>query len=754
MPRTLLFSFACAPIVLLPVCRARGGEPVPAEKPPSFVNDVMPLFTRFGCNSGACHGKGAGQNGFRLSLRGYAPELDHGYLTREFSGRRVSPLEAEESPLLRKPLGLAPHAGGKLFSAGSVPHRILLAWLRAGMPGPRTDEPTLTGIDLLPGKCTLRPGEGVQLFVRARYSDGQTRDVTWLSRFDTNDAGTTEVDQHGRARVVGHGETAVRACYEGQVAVVIVTSPYDRTVDPARSAQRNNFVDDHVLAKLAALGIEPSDLSSDSEFLRRVYLDTIGVLPSPAEARAFLADGRPDKRARLVDALLDRPEFADHWALFLGDLLQNRRERDHDVRGPKGVRAFHAWLRGQVAANRPWDELARDVLTARGKTTANPAVGYFVVTVGEAGQPEQSDVAASVAQAFLGTRIGCARCHNHPLERYTQDDYYHFAAYFSRLRLDRHDPSLRPTTLEVNVRDDGKPRTDPVGVTQPRTGQFLAPQPLDRARTEIKPDEDPRARLATWMTDPKNEYFSGAMVNRIWKHFLGVGLVEPEDDLRASNPPTNPELWAALNAEFVGHRFDLKHLMRTILNSRTYQLASATRPGNAADTRLYSHYFARRLPAEVLLEALCTATGVPEQFDGYPAGIRVGQMPDTGQKTYFLPLFGKSGRVTACACERNGDVTLPQLLHLQNGQTVIYKMNDGRGRLNTILRDKHWSDDAVTDELYLATLSRPAPDEMKARVRRELADNFRKGEEFRSREEVFRDLFWALLNSKEFAFNH
>ena len=733
---------------------ARAGDAAAAHTPPSFLNDVMPLFTRHGCNQGACHGKGSGQNGFRLSLRGYAPELDYVYLTREFSGRRIDRTVPEESSLLRKALGLAPHAGGRLFSASSRSYKVLLEWLQAGAPGPRSDDPTVSGIEVLPATRSLRPGEKLELAVRARYSDGSTRDVTWLSRFDSNDAGTASVDANGLVQVLLHGETAIRAAFQGQVAVMIVTSPYDHVVDAARYSRRNNFIDDFVFAKLAALHIEPSELASDAEFLRRVYLDTIGILPTPAEAKVFLADERLDKRSKLIDALLDRPEFVDYRALLLGDLLQNRRERDHDVRGPKGVRVFHQWLREQVMANRPWDELARDVLTVKGTTTANPAVGYFVVTVGENSQPERSEVVGSVAQAFLGTRIGCAQCHNHPLERYTQDDYYHFAAYFARLRLDRHDPTEKPTTLVVNTNPDGKPRTDPVGVVQPRTGEFLKPQPLDRSATDVKSGDDPRVALAAWITDPKNANFSGAMVNRIWKQFFGVGLVEPVDDLRASNPPSNPELWRELNREFVGHRFDVKHLIRTILNSRTYQLSSATRPANAADARFYSHYYARRLSAEVLLDALCQSTDVPEQFDGYALGIRVGQMPETGLKTYFLPLFGKSDRVTACACERNGEVTMPQLLHLQNGQTVIYKINDGRGRLNKLLRDKQWHDDAIVDELYLATLSRPAPGQIKDQIAKELVDNLRKGEEFRSREEVFRDLFWALLNSKEFSFNH
>jgi hypothetical protein len=733
---------------------ARADDDRPFNKPPSFLNDVMPIFTRYGCNQGACHGKGTGQNGFRLSLRGYAPEMDFEYLTRELSARRVNALAPEESLLLRKALGTTPHAGGRVLTAGSPAHRVLLEWIRAGAPGPGSDEPSVIAVKALPGERTLRPGEEFQLAIRAFYSDATSRDVTSLARFDSNDSGIATVDVDGMVHVLRSGETAVRATFQGQVGVVIVTVPFDRAVDAQRLAPRNNFIDEHVFDKLAALHVEPSDLSSDAEFLRRVYLDTIGLLPTPGEARAFLIDDRPDRRARLIDALLERPEFVDYWTLFFDDLLQNRRERDHDVRGPKNVRAFHYWLREQVAANRHWDDLAREILTAKGSTTTNPAVGYFVVAIGENLPPERSDVVASVAQTFLGTRMVCARCHNHPLERYTQDDFYHLAAYFSRLRLERPDSPAKATTLLANAGADGKPRIDPVGVTQPRTGRFLRPQALDRRAADFDPADDPRRQLVEWMTDPHNEYFSGAMVNRIWKHFLGAGLVEPVDDLRASNPPSNTELWAALNKEFVAHHFDLKHLMRVILNSRTYQLTSATRPGNAEDTRFYSHYYPRRLSAEVLLDSLCEATGTPEQFDGYPVGIRVAQMPETGLKTYFLPLFGKSERVTACACEASADITMPQLLNLQNGQTTIYKINDGKGRLNRMLRDKSWTDDAVVDELYLATLSQPAPEAIKVRMRMEQINNFRKGEEFRSREEVFRDLFWALLNSKEFGFNH
>jgi hypothetical protein len=724
---------------------ACGAERAEAQSPaPSFVNDVVPLFTRLGCNQGACHGKGVGQNGFRLSLRGYAPDWDYLSLTREFGGRRLSPSSPEDSLLLRKPSGATPHEGGKLFSKGSRSYQLLLDWIRGGAPGPIKGEVEAQRLQVLPDKRVLRPGQAQQLLVRAEFKPGQWRDVTWLSRFDSNDVGMAAGDANGLVRVLRHGETAIRVSFQTQVAVVIITAPYERPIKPEALARRNNFIDEHVFNKLAALRIEPSPLCGDAEYLRRAFLDTLGVLPTADEVRAFLADKRADKRQRLVDQLLSRPEFVDHWALFLGDLLQNRKERDHDVRGTKGVRSFHDWLRKQVVANRPWDEIAREVLTARGKTSDSPAVGYFVVTVGEHGESHRSEVVGSVAQAFLGTRIGCAQCHNHPLERYTQDDHYHFAAFFSRLKLLRKDPKKGPTELLV-AGYDGKPSKSPVGVVQPRTGQFMKPQPLDRSALTLPPEGDPRTALARWMTDPKNEYFSGAMVNRVWKHFLGVGLVEPVDDLRASNPPSNPELWQALLREFVGHKYDLRHLMRVILNSRTYQLSARTLPGNAAGGRFFSHYYARRLPAEVLLDALAQSTGVPDNFPGYPVGTRAGQLPDPTLPSYFLNLFGRSPRVTACACERSGEVTLPQLLHLMNGDSVVQKVASTQGRLAKLLKEKK-SDAEVRDELFLTALGRLPTKAESATLQKELAGG--------ERAEVFRDLFWALLNSKEFSFNH
>jgi hypothetical protein len=745
MPRTLVLGLVSL-LTLLLVQRSAHGDP------PSFVNDVEPIFTRLGCNQGACHGKSAGQNGFRLSLRGYAPEWDYFWLTREFGSRRVNVAVPEASLILRKPLGQVPHEGGKLFSEKSREFQVLFDWIRAGAPGPAKSEPTVARLVIEPGSRVLKVGAELQLAVKATYTNGQVRDVTWLTQFVSNDASVAVVDPAGLVRVVRPGETSVRATFMGQVAVVVVTAPYHLATQEAWYAQRSNFIDDHVFKKLHDLHIEPSGPADDAMFLRRVYLDTIGLLPSPGEVKAFLADTRADKRARLIDLLLERPEFIDFWTLQLADLLQNRKESDHDVRGAKGVRLFYDWLRKQVAQNRPWNELAHDVLTAKGSTTDNPAVGYYIVTVGEQRNAEQSSVVASVAQTFLGTRIGCAQCHNHPLEKYTQDDYYHFAGYFSRVRLQRKDPKMAPTVLEVST-PDPKQKKSPVGVVQPRTGKFLAPQALDRSVSAVTPDDDPREILARWMTDPGNEHFSGAMVNRLWAHFMGVGLVEPVDDLRSSNPPTNPPLWKALIEEFVGHKFDRKHLMRVILNSRAYQLSSSTNNSNAADHRFYSHYYVRRLPAEVLLDCISRSTGVPDKFPGYPVGIRAVQVPDPSLKSHFMTLFGRSERITACACERTGDVTLPQLLHLLGGDTVLGKIDRIKapeGRLAALLSTKQRDRD-VMEELVLATLTRLPRAEEVAVFERTLQETLAAGD---SRADFYRDLFWALLNSNEFTFNH
>ena len=730
---------------LLLVILSLSATPLTAAEVPSYLNEVVPVLTKAGCNQGSCHGKGLGQNGFKLSLRGYDPDTDHKALVREFAGRRVDTVEPEKSILITKPAGQSPHEGGRLFGTASREYATLLAWVKAGAPGPDPKETKIAKLEVTPADKVLKVGEELQLTATATFADGKKVDVTWLTKFDTNDANVAAVDAKGLVKARRNGATAIRAAMLTEVSVAVLAVPFEKPIDETKFAVTNNYIDVSAFAKLKALRIEPAGLSDDAEFLRRVYLDATGTLPTPAAVRAFLADSTKNKRAKAIDKLLDTPEFIDYWTLFLSDLLQNRKERDHDVRGVKGVQQFHAWIRQQVAANRRWDEIARDVLTAKGDSAIVPPIGYTIVTLGEHRETEKSELAESVAQAFLGTRIGCARCHNHPLERYTQDDFYHFSAFFTRVKLERKDPKQGTTSLVVSHHDANQNK-QPIAVRQPRTNQMLKPQTLDRAGAEIAPTDDPRIQLAAWITDPKNESFSGSMINRIWRHFLGVGLVEPVDDIRATNPPSNPVLWAALNKDFVAGQFDMKALIRTVLNSRTYQLASATTPNNETDSRFYSHYYARRLPAEVLLDSLSSATGTFEKFEGYPDGARAIQIPDPQAGSQFLKMFGSSERTTACACERTGDVTLPQLLNLQNGERLLAKIKDGKGALAKLLREE--KDDAkLTEELFLRTLSRPPTTAEKTAVTAAL-----KGGD--AREEVFRDVLWALLNAKDFAFNH
>jgi len=541
------------------------------------------------------------------------------------------------------------------------------------------------------------------------------------------------------------------------------------------------------------LHLPPSPRCDDATFLRRAYMDALGILPTPQEVEQFLSDSRRDKRARLIDALLQRPEWVDYWALQLSDLLQNRKERDHDVRGLKGVRSFHSWVKAQLAAGRGWDQIASDVLLAKGDVVANPPVGYFITLIGEKSNVEESELPDGVAQSFLGTRVGCARCHNHPLERFTQDDFYHFAAFFSKVSLQRENAEKTSSVLhsfsrerrekekkvaeiagrveemDLAVRARGEePGGDDItqrliaqrkdladarrqlmeeesrapSVNQPRTGKPMSPQGLDQAAWHFEPGRDPREQLVESLV--KSELFSGAMVNRIWKQFFSVGLVEPVDDLRASNPPSNTQLWTQLKREFVTQHFDFRHVMRLILNSRAYQLSSVTLAQNQTDTRFFSHYYARRLPAEVLLDAISAATESPTTFEGHPRGVRAVQVPEPNLSSYFLTLFGRSDRVTACACERNGEVTLPQLLHLHNGEDVQKQITDPMGRLATLLKNP--DDEFVIRMLYRATIGRlPTGSELNR-----ISHTYTAAE----REAGLRDLLWALLNSKEFTFNH
>ena len=753
------------------------------ERTLSFQRGVLPVLTKSGCNQGGCHGKEAGQNGFRLSLRGFAPDWDHEWITRDVNGRRINYAFPEKSLLVQKASGGVQHEGGTRFRKDSPAWKTLVNWIKARAPGPIEDEAMPVALDVTPNESTLRPGDSLTLKVLARESDSSTSDVTWLAQFFSNDEALLHVTPEGKVTARGHGDATVRVHFLNLVQVVRFTIPFEHEVSPELYTEHRSAIDAPLFAKLEALRLPPAEDCGDAEFVRRAYLDTIGVLPTAKEVTAFLQDPAADKRAQLADHLLARPEWLDYWTLQLCDVLQNRRERDHDVRGVKGVRAFHAWLRSRLAYDAGWDQITRDVLTASGDVREHPEIGYFITLIGEHREVEKSDVPDGVAQSFLGTRIGCARCHNHPLERFTQDDFYHFAAFFAKTGLDRKDPQKGGTRLLVESReeteqkkriaetekrlreakDTGKPQNEidglqnqianhqkrlaelrarPPQVNHPRTRKPVLAQALDGKAIDFGNVADPRTALADWIIASPD--FSGAMVNRLWRHFFAVGLVESVDDLRSSNPPSNAKLWDLLTTEFRDSKFDLRHMMRLILTSRAYQLSSTTRPENQTERRFFSHYYARRLPAEVLLDAMASATGVPDEFAGYPVGLRAVQLPEPSVSSYFLTLFGRSDRVTACACERSGEVTLPQLLNLRNGSELERQLSAPDGRLSTLLKDP--DNQVVTDALYLNSIARLPTDAERTLVNTSLAND--------TRELVFRDLFWALLNSKEFTFNH
>ncbi len=711
--------------------------------PFSFTNDIIPLLTKVGCNSGACHGALAGKGGLKLSLRGYDPDADHFVLTRQALGRRIDRQEPSKSLMLRKPTTAVPHGGGLRIDVDSDDYRMLADWIASGAPGPRADEPRIQRLEVYPPEAVLKPKDRLQVLVRARYSDGHTQDVTHAAKFNSTEELVANVDAEGRVRVAGYGEAAVTVWYSNLVAVMRVASPLPNAVDPKVFAQapRASYVDDLVLRKLQALHIPPSPPCTDAEFIRRAYLDAAGTLPTPEAVRKFVADPAKDKRARLIDDLLKRPEFVDYWTYKWSDLLLvSTRKLPQPA-----VWSFHQFIRQAVADNRPWDRFARDVLTASGSDLDNGAAGYFVI------HKDISDLTEATSLTFLGMSITCCRCHNHPLEKWTQDQYWSLANLFSRVALKNGDRG------EVLV------QVLPFGdVPHPRRGVAMPPAPLDGK--PLPPDStiDRRAYFADWLTAPDNPYFARALVNRVWRNFLGRGLVEAEDDLRQTNPPTNEELLAALEKDFVRHKYDVQYLMRTIMNSATYQRSSRPVPGNETDDRFYSHYLIRRLPAEVILDAYSQVAGVPTPFkevaigttggtagtSAYPPGTRALQLPDTLVVSHFLDSFGRPEREQACSCERQQDSSVTQALHLNNGQTLNDKLRAHGSRVEQWLNEKV-SDEEAVKRLYLMALCRePTAEELK-KFTALMAD----GERGSTRREVLEDLFWAVLTGREFLFN-
>ncbi len=713
---------------------AKASVPVTVEHfvdPPliNFPNQITPIFTKLGCNSGGCHGKSGGQNGFRLSLLGFEPGDDYEYLVKESLGRRLFPAAPEHSLLLLKGIAAVPHGGGDKLKKDSHEYRLMVRWITQGMPYGKEDAAAVTGISVYPRHRVLGSDARQQLMVIAHYSDGSSENVTRTARYEPNDKLMAEVDEAGRVRMLGTpGEVGIMVRYQDRVAVFEATVPLGADVKELPAAK--NFVDEHVFAKLKKLGLPPSPVADDATFLRRVTLDVTGRLPAADVARKFLEDKDPAKRDKAIDRLLASEHYSDYFANKWSAILRNRRDKDTYA---SGNFAFHQWIRSALDQNRPYDEFVRQILTASGEISDHPAVAWYRQVTKDFEQVED------VAQLFLGVRIQCARCHHHPFEKWSRKDYYGLAAFFSRVG---RKEGLGPDEQRI-FHQRGM-----AGSKDPKTGQALKPTGLGSAPMELTADDDPRLALAEWLTKKDNPFFARTLVNRYWKHFFGRGIVDPEDDMRDTNPATNRELLEALTKNFVASGYDLKQLVRSITQSTTYQLSSLPNAQNAADRQSFSRYYPRRLNAEVLLDAIDQMNGSATSFAGLPAGSRAIQIPDHGGvNSYFLTVFGKPGGASACECERSVDASLAQSLHLLNSPDIHGKMSSGVAK--ELSADMKSTDVQKVQELYLRAFGRtPSDHEMK------YATSHIGKFEAKDRAAAYEDVVWALINTKEFLFNH
>ncbi len=703
-----------------------------ADAPVEFVREVEPILTKNGCNSGACHGAALGRGGFRLSLFAFDPTFDHAQIVRSNEGRRVVVHDPERSILLAKPALVMEHGGGERLPRGSRDYLHLLQWLADGAPGPTGNDPYVVSLEVFPPHRLMQPGEQQQLTVTAVWSDGRRQDVTARTQFDSRNEGVARVTPHGLVTAVDKGETHIMVRFGGQAAIAAVTLPYVRLERPI-DFPAHNFIDQLLATKWQELGLTPSPLCSDEEFLRRLYLDAIGTLPTPDEIRAFVANPNPQKRQQAIDAVLQRGEFADWWALKWGDLLRINRAALQE----KGMWSFHNWVRAQMRDNVPLDRFVREIITAEGSTFMDGPANFY--RIGRTAE----DWAESTAQLFLGIRIGCAKCHHHPFEKWGQDDYYGLVAFFTRIGTkNSQEFGLFGQETVVFVRPAGEAR-------HPRKGTVVPPRPLDAdPQTSWDDPLDRRNRLAEWLTAPTNKAFARNLANRIWGYTMGRGLVEPLDDMRATNPPTNPQLLDALADELVRSGYNLKHLLRVIFSSRAYQLSAQVTPGNAADAANvhFTRRVVRRLTAEQLADAIDFITGSPEKYQGLPLGTRAIQLPDNEVPSYFLDTFGRPARQVLCECERTVTPNIAQAMHLLNGAVLNRKLADPKGRVERLVTAKTPLPQAI-EELYLAAWSRyPTPDELKkAESWVKSAPNLREG---------LQDLLWVLVNSRECLFNY
>jgi hypothetical protein len=694
-----------------------------------FQREIVPLLSRMGCNAGGCHGKASGQNGFKLSLFGFDAAFDHAAITKEARGRRVFPAAPDHSLLLLKATGQAPHGGGKRMQKDSNEYQLFRRWIAAGTPASAPDAPRVVKLRITPSDRVLKREGSQQLAVRAEYSDGSIRDVTRQAEYSSNLDVVARVDAEGLVRTLQlSGEAAIMARFLGHVAVFRAMVPHGKSLTDIPEFKLTNYVDELAVAKWKKLGLRPSPLADDATFLRRVTLDLCGRLPTAIETRAFLADTSADKRAKLIDRLLDSPDYPAYFAMRWSTILRNS-----NLAGSNNAAyAFHNWIKDTIARNRPYDEFVRGIVAAAGEWQEAPAINWYW----QSRDDQLHQVTADTAQVFLGVRLQCARCHHHPYERWGQADYYGLAGFFTRLgRKSFGEPP--PYFASANVT---------TGEKDPTTGKTPEPKYPDGVVAKFTAEEDPRHALVDWMARPDNPFFARALVNRMWGHFLGRGLYHEVDDQRETNPPSNPELLDALAGDFIRHKFDVKHVIRTIVNSRVYQLSAEPTEHNKNDRQNYARYYARRMPAEVFLDAINQVTGTRGNFGGVSSNARAVDLPHEGFSSYFLDTFDRPRRVTGCECERSSGATLAQVLLLANSDEIESKIAASDGTLARMLKAKKPHRDIV-EELYLTAYARrPSAEEM----RRTLAHV----ERLPNKQQALEDVLWAILNTKEFMFNH
>lgn len=722
---------------LLGMALTSAAQDVP--RPLNFANDIVPILTKGSCNSGGCHGKASGQNGFKLSLLGFEPEEDYEHIVKEARGRRLFPAAPEQSLLLTKGTAQLPHGGGKKLDPESEDYQDLVRWIREGMPYGSPDDPKLERISVEPPTRTMPLQGKQQLKVLAHYTDGSTRDVTRRALYEANEKAMAETTETGEVSLFDlPGDVAVMVRYQGKVSTFRATVPLGAPVDSL--PPESNFIDRHVFAKLKTIGMPPSAVADDATFLRRVTLDLTGRLPTAAEMKDFLASDRADKRALRVDELLDSAEYAEYFANKWSALLRNQRTQPLYARGSY---LFWSWIRDSMADNKPFDQFAREVVAASGSLDQHPPVAWYR----QVKEPKQQ--MEDVAQLFLGTRMQCAQCHHHPFEKWSQQDYYGLAAFFANVS--RKASGAKDEEVIFNKRGNAQ-------MTNIRSKQPVMPTSLGAESVKLPPEKDPRHALADWMSAKDNPFFAHTLVNRYWKHFFNRGLVEPEDDMRETNPPVNPELLQALAADFTANGYDLKRLIRAITTSTTYQLSAVPNEHNSRDRQNFSRFYPKRLNAEVLYDAVNTLLETESQFAGQAPGTRAVALPDNSynQSTYFLTVFGRPDSSSACECERTQDASLAQSLHLLNAADIQTQLSRDQGRADRMAKDSRPDDDKVADLYHIALSRDPTADEMKLALSHLGKKTAGKADAAlqAGRKEAYEDILWALLNTKEFLFNH